>query len=90
MPGRCAYPAFYSANGFNGYTMSKERKTASELEDMIRAELNDPSVSVSVRPSKEVGWVTVTSTWFGAPIEPRRRMDQIAARLRDQYDLKED
>ena len=26
MPGRCAYPAFYSANGFNGYTMSKERK----------------------------------------------------------------
>ena len=90
MPGRCAYPAFYSANGFNRYTMSKERKTASELEDMIRAELNDSSVSVSVRPSMEVGWVTVTSTWFGAPLEPPRRLDQIAARLRAQYDLKED
>jgi predicted transcriptional regulator len=79
-----------SRPGKKAYAMSKERKTARELEDMIRAELNDPSVSVSVRPSKEVGWVTVTSTWFGAPIEPRRRMDQIAARLRAQYDLKED
>jgi hypothetical protein len=63
-------PAFTRPKVSNGYTMSKERKTASELEDMIRAELDDPSVSVSVRPSMEVGWVTVTSTWFGALLSP--------------------
>jgi hypothetical protein len=72
------------------YAMSKEQKTARELEAMIEVELNDPRVTVVVRPDPKIRWMASASAWEGTDKEPIERIDQIAERLRAKYDLKED
>jgi hypothetical protein len=67
----------------------KEQKTKGELESMILAELNDPRVRVSVGPDP-MGWDVITTTYGGNGIGLTMKAKQIAERLRDQYDLKED
>jgi len=56
---------------------------------MILAELNDPLVRVSVGPDP-MGWDVITTTYGGNGIGLTMKAKQIAERLRDQYDLKED
>ena len=66
----------------------KERKTAGELEAMIVAELKNPRVKVSVAPDPAFGWHATASSWGGMNIGAIRQAEQIAERLREQYDLK--
>ena len=65
----------------------KEQKTKGD--SMILAELNDPRVRVSVGPDP-MGWDVITTTYGGNGIGLTTKAKQIAERLRDQYDLKED
>ncbi len=69
--------------------MAKEQKTAAELEAMIIAELNDPSVKVSISPDSAEGWIATTAAWGELNLVVSMRAQQIAERLRTQYDLEE-
>jgi hypothetical protein len=69
--------------------MTKEPKTASELEAMICAELDDPRVDVSVHADPASGWHATPSHWGTVPTELIAKTMQIMQRLRAQYDLKE-
>jgi hypothetical protein len=71
-------------------TMSKEQKTARELEAMIEVEFNDPRLNVSVHPDPTLGWDADRTHWGSIETDAIKRLDQIAERLRAQYDLKED
>jgi hypothetical protein len=66
----------------------KEQKTARELEAMILAELNNPSVSVLVYPKPAAGWYTMSSAQGGTDVGLSMMVQQIAERLRVHYDLK--
>jgi hypothetical protein len=66
----------------------KALKTAGELEAMIVAELKNPRVKVSVAPDPASGWHAAVSSWGGVNIAAIRQAQQIAERLRQQYDLK--
>ncbi len=66
----------------------KELKTAGELEAMIVAELKNPRVKVSVSPDPASGWHATASSWGAMNIGAIRQVQQIAERLRAQYDLK--
>ena len=68
---------------------AKEQKTAAELEAMIVAELNEPSVKVSVSPDPASGWHATTAAWDDLNVAVTMRAMQIAERLRVQYDLKD-
>ena len=68
--------------------MAKEQKTAGELEAMILAELNNSSVSVLVYPNPAAGWYAMSSAWSELDVALSIMVQQVAKRLRAQYDLK--
>lgn len=68
--------------------MAKEQKTAGELEAMILAELNNSSVSVLVYPNPAAGWYAMSSAWSELDVALSIMVQQVAERLRAQYDLK--
>jgi hypothetical protein len=81
-----------ASTGRGIYTMKKPSKTAAELEASIKIEMEDicdwpTDIAVSVRPDGDSWKVTVMQE--GSVDDDRREMvEQIAARLKAEYDLK--
>jgi hypothetical protein len=76
-----------------GPTMKKPSKTAAELEASIKVEMEDicdwpTDVAISVQPDGDSWKVAVTQEGSVDDAERREMVEQIAARLRAEYDLK--
>jgi hypothetical protein len=69
--------------------MAKQLKTAEELSDMIVSALGIKEVCVSVRKDHAYGWQPTVVSSPGDSIGYQRRVDEIANRLRFQFDLRE-
>ena len=69
--------------------MAKELRTAKQLSDMIIAALGVREVSISVRKDHAYGWQPTVISSPGDPIGYQRRVEEIANRLRVQFDLRE-
>ena len=73
--------------------MKKPSKTAAELEASIKVEMEDicdfpTDMAISVQPDGD-SWIAVVTQEGSADDADRREMvEQIAARLRAEYDLK--
>jgi hypothetical protein len=68
--------------------MNKERKTASELEAIILAELNDTTVRINVIPDP-MGWHATAMILEPLNVDVVMKVQEVAERLRTLYDLKE-
>jgi hypothetical protein len=75
-------------------TMKKPSKTAAELEASIKVEMEDicdwpTNMMISVQPDGD-SWIAVVTQERSADDADRREMvEQIAARLKGEYDLKD-
>jgi hypothetical protein len=69
--------------------MIKERKTADQLSEMIISAMGVREVYVSVREDHAFGWQPTVVSSPGDSIGYQRRVDEIAHRLRFQFDLRE-
>jgi hypothetical protein len=69
--------------------VAKELKTAQQLSEMIVAELGVSEVSVRVRKDHAYGWQPTVVSSPGDSIGYQRRVEEIAKRLRMQFDLRE-
>jgi hypothetical protein len=69
--------------------MPKELKTAQQLSDMIVAALGVSEVSVRVRKDHAYGWQPTVVSSPGDSIGYQRRVEEIAHRLRVQFDLRD-
>jgi len=69
--------------------MAKDRKTADQLSEMIISAIGVRDVSVSVRKDHAYGWQPTVVSSPGDSIGYQRRVDEIAHRLRFQFDLGE-
>jgi hypothetical protein len=67
----------------------KELKTAEQLSEMIVSALGISEVYVSVRKDHAFGWQPTVVSSPGDSIGYQRRVDEIANRLRFQFDLRE-
>jgi len=72
--------------------MKKPSKTAAELEASIKVEMEDicdnpTDIVISVRPDSD-SWIAVVVQESGNDPERRQMIEQIAARLKAEYDLK--
>jgi len=67
--------------------MAKERKSIRELSEMIRGMVGVPGLSLTIRPDHAYGWQPVVLSAPGNPIGFQRRVEEIAHRMRMQYDL---
>jgi len=67
--------------------VAKELKSAQQLSDMIVAALGVSDVSVRVRKDHAYGWQPTVVSSPGDPIGYQRRVEEIANRLRFQFDL---
>jgi hypothetical protein len=72
-----------------GDDMAKELKTAEELSEMIVSALRVNGVSIRVRKDHAYGWQPTVVSSPGDSIGYQRRVDEIANRLRFQFDLRE-
>ncbi len=69
--------------------MVKERRSAEQLADMIVDMMGVSEVYVSVRKDHAYGWQPTVVSSPGNSIGFQRRVDEIANRLRPQFDLRE-
>jgi hypothetical protein len=69
--------------------MVKDRKTADQLSEMIVAAMGVREVHVSVRRDHAYGWQPTVTSSPGDSIGYQRRVDEIANRLRCEFDLGE-
>ncbi len=69
--------------------MAKELRTAEQLSDMIIAALGVREVSIRIRKDHAYGWQPTVISSPGDSIGYQRRVEEIANRLRLQFDLKE-
>ena len=69
--------------------MAKELRTAEQLSDMIVSALGVREVDVHVRKDHAYGWQPTVISSPGDLIGYQRRVDEIANRLRFQFDLRE-
>jgi hypothetical protein len=69
--------------------MTKERKTADQLSDMIVSAMGIGQVYVNVRKDHAYGWQPTVVSSPGDSIGFQRRVDEIAHRLRFQFDLRD-
>ncbi len=69
--------------------MTKERNTATQLCDMIVATIGVSQVHVSVRRDHAYGWQPTVVASPGDLIRYQRRAEEIANRLRVQFELRE-
>ena len=67
--------------------MSKERKTAAELSDIIYRIAGIHGMDVVVRPDHAEGWVPTAFVASGSPIGAQRSVEHIAKKLRMDYEL---
>ncbi len=68
--------------------MPKEMKTVGELEQMISAELAEPSVIINVHPDSAGGWEAKAYARAQSAKGAETRVKEITQRLRHLYDLK--
>ena len=69
--------------------MAKELRTAEQLSDMIVGALGVGEVRVRVRKDHAYGWQPTVVSSPGDSIGYQRRVEEIANRLRFQFDLGE-
>jgi hypothetical protein len=69
--------------------MPKETKTAEQLSDMIVSALGVTEFSVRVRKDHAYGWQPTVVSSPGDSIGYQRRVEEIANRLRFQFDLQD-
>ena len=69
--------------------MPKERKTAEQLSEMIVSALGINDVDVRVRRDHAYGWQPMVVSSPGDTIGFQRRVEEIANRLRFQFDMRE-
>lgn len=69
--------------------MPKTRKTAQELADLIAAQIGVAGLSIGVRKDHAYGWQPMIEYAPGNQLGFQRRADEIADRLRRDYELKE-
>ena len=69
--------------------MAKELRTAEQLSDMIVAALGVSEVSIRVRKDHAYRWQPTVVSSPGDSIGYQRRVEEIANRLRLQFDLRE-
>jgi hypothetical protein len=69
--------------------MLKTRKTASELADIIRTQIGNEKLAIGVRKDHAYGWQPMIEYAPGNQLGFQRRADEIAERLRQQYELAE-
>jgi hypothetical protein len=69
--------------------MCKTRKTAKELAEIIRARLGSDELAIGVRKDHAYGWQPMIEYAPGNQLGFQRRADEIAERLRQEYDLAE-
>lgn len=69
--------------------MAKELRTAQQLSDMIVSALGVSQVEVSVRKDHAYGWQPTVVSCAADSIGFQRRVEEIANRLRIQFDLRE-
>jgi hypothetical protein len=67
--------------------MSKDTKTAAELSEIIFRIAGIHGMDVIVRPAYAEGWVPTAVVAIGSPIDAQRSVEQIAKKLRINYDL---
>jgi hypothetical protein len=69
--------------------MSKTRKTAQELADLIRTQIGVAELAIGVRKDHAYGWQPMIEYAPGNQLGFQRRADEIADRLRRDYELAE-
>ena len=69
--------------------MAKELRTAEQLSDMIVSALGIKEVDILVRKDHAYGWQPTVVSSPGDLIGYQRRVDEIANRLRFQFDLRD-
>ena len=69
--------------------MAKELRTAQQLSDMIVSALGVSEVEVSIRRDHAYGWQPTVVSCHGDSIGFQRRVEEIANRLRFEFDLRE-
>jgi hypothetical protein len=69
--------------------MAKELRTARQLSDMIAYALGNKEVDIRVRKDHAYGWLPTVVSSPSDLIGYQRRVDEIANRLRFQFDLRE-
>jgi hypothetical protein len=72
-----------------GDDMTKELRTAEQLSDMIVSALGVKEVGIQVRKDHAYGWQPIVVSSPGNLIGYQRRVEEIANRLRFQFDLRE-
>jgi hypothetical protein len=69
--------------------MRKTRKTAKELADLIAARIGVAELSIGVRKDHAFGWQPMIEYAPGNQLGFQRRADEIAEKLREQYELQD-
>ena len=69
--------------------MAKELRTAEQLADMIVAALGISEIYITVRKDHAYGWQPTVVSSPGDSIGYQRRVEQIANRLRVEFDVRE-
>jgi hypothetical protein len=69
--------------------VTKELRTAEQLADMIVAALGVSEVYITVRKDHAYGWPPTVVSSPGDSIGYQRRVEEIAHRLRVEFDLRE-
>jgi hypothetical protein len=69
--------------------MPKTRKTARELAEIIRARIGSEELAIGVRKDHAYGWQPMIEYAPGNQLGFQRRADEIAERLRQEYELAE-
>jgi hypothetical protein len=72
-----------------GRQVTKEVRTAEQLSDMLVAALGVSEVEIRVRKDHAFGWQPTVVSCPGDSIGFQRRVEEIAHRLRHQFDLKD-
>ena len=68
--------------------MAKELRTAEQLADMIVAALGISEIYITVRKDHAYGWQPTVVSSPGDSIGYQRRVEQIANRLRVEFDVR--
>ena len=69
--------------------MRKTRKTAKELAELIAARIGVAELAIGVRKDHAFGWQPMIEYAPGNQLGFQRRADEIAEKLREQYELQE-
>lgn len=67
--------------------MGKTRKSARELAELIHSQLGVHELAVGVRKDHAFGWQPMIEYAPGNQLGFQRRADEIAEKLREQYEL---